>query len=136
MKNLILIILICAFHSALNAQSQVVNYKDAAGAEHKLQQYYVVFLMRGDNRAHDKSEADQIQNKHIEYLTTLWKQGKIILNGPFDSDTNMRGMSIYNVENAETAKQLAEADPAVKSGRLKIEVHPWWSTPFEVKFDD
>lgn len=136
MKKGLIILAFMAFQMTLNAQSQVVKYKDAEGVEHKLQQYYVVFLMSGENRTHDKATAERIQNEHIQYLTDLWKQGKIILNGPFDADTEMRGMSIYKVDNAEIAKNLAEADPAVRTGRLKIEVHPWWSAPFDVKFDE
>jgi uncharacterized protein len=136
MKKGLIILAFMAFQMTLNAQSQVVKYKDAEGVEHKLQQYYVVFLMSGENRTHDKATAERIQNEHIQYLTDLWKQGKIILNGPFDADTEMRGMSIYKVDNAEMAKRLAEADPAVRAGRLKIEVHPWWSAPFDVKFED
>jgi uncharacterized protein YciI len=38
-----------------------------------------------------------------------------------------RGICIYDVKSLERAKALAEADPAVKAGRLRVEVHPWMS---------
>ena len=28
----------------------------------------------------------------------------------------------------EEARKLVESDPAVKTGRLRVELHPWWGT--------
>ena len=42
-------------------------------------------------------------------------------------DGDIRGISVYNVASEEEARKLASEDPAVKSGRLMIEVHPWYS---------
>ena len=36
------------------------------------------------------------------------------------------GEQPYRVTSLEQAKRLAEGDPAVQAGRLKVEVHPWW----------
>ncbi len=35
------------------------------------------------------------------------------------------GVVVYEAASIEEARSLAEADPAVKAGRLKIEMHPW-----------
>jgi len=40
---------------------------------------------------------------------------------------DIRGIVICNTATAEKAKELAEQDPAVKFGRLVLEVHPWWA---------
>jgi len=47
--------------------------------------------------------------------------------GPFLDDLELRGICVYDVRTSEKANTFAEADPAVKSGRLKVEVHPWMS---------
>ncbi len=35
---------------------------------------------------------------------------------------------VFNTATAAQAKELAEADPAVKAGRLVVDVIPWWVT--------
>jgi uncharacterized protein YciI len=114
--------------------SNTVKFTGPDGKEMVMRRYFVAFLIRGDNRDHPQEEALDIQNKHIEYLTSLWERGIILLNGPFDEAGELRGMSLYQVESADKAKEYAENDPAVKAGRLKIEIHPWWSAPFIPQF--
>jgi hypothetical protein len=36
-------------------------------------------------------------------------------------------MCVYLVGSEAEAREAAEADPAVKAGRLVVEVHPWMS---------
>ena len=45
----------------------------------------------------------------------------------FTDDGKLRGMFVFTVGSLEEAKALAEADPAVKAGRLEPEVHPWFA---------
>ncbi|MEX1189149.1 MAG: YciI family protein [Bacteroidia bacterium] len=134
MKHLLVFITLSLGTFDLYSQAQQVTFDGPDGKEMTLRQYYVAFLMSGEIRSQNKEESEQIQSEHIAYLTKLWEDGIIILNGPFDEDTSLRGMSIYATDNAEQAKEFAENDPAVKSGRLKIEIHPWWSAPFMPEF--
>lgn len=133
-----LISLGCAIFINVSSQAQVpeIKYTDDAGVEHKLRQYYVAFLKSGPTRSQTKEEGEKIQAAHLNYLDSLWKDGKLILNGPFATDTEMRGMSIYVVDSEEEALKLANNDPAVKAGRLIIDLHPWWTYPFSVNFED
>ncbi|MDX5438471.1 MAG: YciI family protein, partial [Pontibacter sp.] len=39
----------------------------------------------------------------------------------------LRGIFIFDVATLEEAKALTEADPAVKAGKLIMELHPWMS---------
>lgn len=48
------------------------------------------------------------------------------MNGPIGDDSDIAGISVYNTATMEEAIKLAEADPAVKAGRLIVEAHPWW----------
>ncbi|MCB0820234.1 MAG: hypothetical protein KDC13_06395 [Bacteroidetes bacterium] len=122
--------------SSLQAQNtNDISFEGPDGKEMKLHKYFIVFLLSGDRRDQAADEVEKIQNAHILYLTSLWEQGIILLNGPFDDDGAMRGMSVYKVKSAEQAREYAENDPSVKAGRLKIEVHPWWSAPFTPQFE-
>ncbi len=91
-----------------------------------MQKYFLVFLKRGDSRSQDKEESTKIQQAHLAYLGGLYEQGIICMNGPFGDDGDIRGATVYRVSSAEEALRLASNDPAVKAGRLTVEVHPWW----------
>lgn len=134
MRKLLVFFTLCICFNFLKAQHQEFTFTAPDGNEMTLRQYYVVFLKSGNIRSQSEAEVLEIQNKHIAYLTNLWEQGIILLNGPFDEDAVLRGMSIYATDTEEKAREFAENDPAVQSGRLKIEIHPWWSAPFIHEF--
>jgi uncharacterized protein YciI len=84
------------------------------------------FLMRGTNRTSLPAEESQkIQRGHLDYMTSLHQQGKLIAAGPFMDNTDMRGLVIYRVATIAEASELAAGDPAVKAGRLVIDARPW-----------
>lgn len=91
-----------------------------------MQKYFVVFLKRGPERSQNEEEANEIQKKHLAHLSKLYEQGHTSITGPFGDDGEIRGIVVYNTATQEQAKKLAEQDPAVKAGRLVVEVHPWW----------
>ena len=92
-----------------------------------MQKYFVVFLKSGPKRSQNKEEAQEIQKKHMAYLEKMAQMGKTSITGPFEGDCDIRGIVVYHTATAEEARGLAEADPAVKAGRLVVEVHPWWA---------
>lgn len=87
----------------------------------------MVFLETGDVRNQTDAEVSNIQAGHLAYLDSLAKEGIIQISGPFGDDESVKGVSIYRCSDLETAKKLAEGDPAVKAGRLKVRVRPWWA---------
>ncbi len=91
-----------------------------------MQQYFLAFLMRGDQRSQDEDTRKEIQAAHLAYLGDLYEKGFICMNGPFGDDGDIRGATVYRVATLEDAQKLAEGDPAVKAGVLKVEIHPWW----------
>lgn len=91
-----------------------------------MQKYFVIFLKEGPNRDQPQEEADRIQKEHLAYLGGLFKKGVLNLNGPVGDEGDIAGISVYNTATLEEAVALAEADPAVKAGRLVVEAHPWW----------
>ena len=91
-----------------------------------MQQYYVVFLKSGTNRAQDSITLAKLQKQHMAHLSRMYKEGYTSLTGPMGDDGELRGIVIYNTPTQKEADSLARLDPMVIAGRLKVEVHPWW----------
>ena len=92
-----------------------------------MQQYFIAFLKRGPNRSQDSLEAAKLQEAHLNHLGRMYDLGYADISGPFGDDGDIRGITIYNVPTFKMADSLANMDPMVKAGRLKIEIHPWWA---------
>tara|TARA_R110000772_G_scaffold253042_1_gene368608 strand:- start:3 stop:503 length:501 start_codon:yes stop_codon:yes gene_type:complete len=107
---------------------QIFDYVDKeSGDTIIMQEYYMAFLKRGPNRNQSKTEADSLQNLHRAHLGRMYKEGFADISGPFGDDQDVRGITIYNVPSIRMADSLANLDPMVKSGRLVIEIRPWWA---------
>jgi uncharacterized protein YciI len=88
--------------------------------------YYFGVLMRGPQWTPEKTEATaKIQEGHMAHLEAMWKANKLVLAGPLMDDTEWRGIVIYRTKTIEEAQNLADQDPAVKAGRLKVTMRPW-----------
>lgn len=92
-----------------------------------MQKYFVAFLKRGPERSQGEEAAARIQKEHLAHLAKLYEEGKTSLTGPFGDDGDIRGIVVFNTATIEEARELAGQDPAVKAGRLVIEIHPWWT---------
>lgn len=92
-----------------------------------MQQYFIAFLKSGPNRSQSEEEAGKLQEAHLAHLGKMYEMGYADISGPFGDNGDIRGITIYNVPTLKMADSLANADPAVKAGRLVIEVHPWWA---------
>jgi uncharacterized protein YciI len=60
---------------------------------------------------------------HVRYMASFEADGALVLGGPFLD--NSGGMMILRAPSLEAARALAEADPAVKAGLLRVTVKPW-----------
>ncbi len=92
-----------------------------------MQQYFIAFLKRGPNQSENTSEIDSLQKLHLAHLGKMYKEGYADISGPFGDDGDIRGITIYNTPTQKMADSLANSDPMVQSGRLIIEMHPWWA---------
>tara|TARA_R110002167_G_scaffold13570_5_gene56206 strand:+ start:4105 stop:4599 length:495 start_codon:yes stop_codon:yes gene_type:complete len=107
---------------------QIFDYVDEESKDTVLmQQYFIAFLKKGPNRSQSKEKADSLQMLHLEHLGKMYALGFADISGPFGDDGDIRGITIYNTPTLEIADSLANMDPMVKSGRLVIEMHPWWA---------
>jgi uncharacterized protein len=92
----------------------------------KLTTAYLGFLTRGPKWTPEKTPATaELQKAHLANIVRLAEMKKLVVAGPFGDDGTLRGIFVFKVGSLAEAKELAETDPAVKAGRLAIEMHPW-----------
>lgn len=96
--------------------------------EYGMKQYVMAFLKKGPNRNQDSATAAQLQKAHMDNINRLAVEGKLILAGPFLDNGDLRGIFLFDVSSVEEAQKLTETDPAVKAGRLVMELHPWYGS--------
>ena len=55
----------------------------------------------------------------------------MVTNGPVveQPDPSLRGLGFYRTGSLDQSRQLAEADPAVRAGRLAVEIMTWYCPP-------
>jgi uncharacterized protein YciI len=110
-------------------QNKLKTAKPAVKQETKIRQYWFVMLVKGNNRTQDSATAGQIQEGHMANINKLYYEGKLKVAGPFGDDGNWRGIFIFDVESKEEVEKLLTTDPAISSGRLAYELHPWYTAP-------
>lgn len=93
-----------------------------------MKQYVMAFLKTGPNRDQDSATAAQIQNAHLENIGRMAENGDLLLAGPFLDNSDIKGIYIFNVSSLEEAKKLTDSDPAIKAGRLVMELKPWYGS--------
>lgn len=109
-------------HAATNTASTTVDTP-------RMKQYWLVMLLKGPNRTHDKATAQRLQAAHIANIDRLAAEGKVIMAGPmgYKYDADLRGLFIMDAKDSTTAASYVMTDSAVITGRLRFEVHPWWT---------
>ena len=130
MQKLILVIVIGVFVFILTAKSHAGPAGNSiANDTPRMKQYWLVMLLKGTNRTQDKETAQRIQTKHIANIERLAAEGKIIMAGPmgYTYDADLRGLFIIDAKDSATAASYVKTDSAVITGRLRFEVHPWWT---------
>ena len=88
--------------------------------------YYLGFLVRGPKFSpEDSPERQKIQEGHMANMKRLSEMGKLVAAGPFGDDGNLRGIFVFRVASLQEAQELTNTDPAVKAGRLAIQLYEW-----------
>jgi uncharacterized protein YciI len=124
LKNLLLTFLLLTSVSAFAQQEETKTETP------KLKQYYFVMLVKGPHRDNiDSLSLAKIQEGHMANINKMAESGKLQIAGPFGDDGNWRGIFIFDVATEEEVIELLKDDPAIQSGRLAYEIHPWWTTP-------
>jgi len=98
-------------------------------------EYTLVLLYRGTNPpVLDDDESDRLQRQHLGHLQAMKRQGALLISGPFSDqpDENLRGICIYRT-GLDDSRRLAESDPAVRRGRLRIVAFKWYTPKGDLK---
>jgi uncharacterized protein len=90
--------------------------------------FILAFLKAGPIRDQDSATVIEIQKGHMANINRLAEEGKLVLAGPFLDGGEYRGIFVFNVETLEEAQALTDTDPAIQSGRLIMELHPWYGS--------
>jgi uncharacterized protein len=97
-----------------------------------LEAFELVFLRRPASAPdYPEAELDRIQREHLAYHARLRESGQVLTNGPVvgPPDPSLRGLTFYRTGSLEEARRLAEDDPAVRAGRLAVEIMTWYCPP-------
>jgi uncharacterized protein YciI len=87
---------------------------------------YLAFLMRGPKWTPEKTpQTEELQKAHLANIVRLHDLGKLVVAGPFGDNGPLAGIFVFRVASMEEAQALAATDPAVKAGRLALDLHPW-----------
>ena len=104
--------------------------KAAAKSEPQFQMrtYVLGFLKKGPNSGQgSKEESARIQEGHMANIRKMAATGKLIVAGPMGDNTDLRGIFIFDAKTPDEVRAMAEEDPAIKTGRLVLELHPWFA---------
>jgi uncharacterized protein YciI len=101
--------------------------------------YYMALLYRGPAWTAEETEASKaLGDGHMAHIRAMGESGKLLIAGPFDQPPEaahaLAGIFLFDVPSIEEARALAEDDPAVKAGRLLVEVVPWYG-PVGLTYD-
>lgn len=97
--------------------------------EYGMKNYVMALLKRGPRRwMIDSLTASNLQKAHMNNITRLANEGKLVVAGPFTDNTDLKGIYVFDVKTIEEAQKLCETDPAIKAGSLMMELHPWYGS--------
>lgn len=95
----------------------------------QIKQFWFVLLKKGPVRNQDSLTAAKIQAGHMANINRLYEAGTLKVAGPFAEETLAQGLFIFDCANKSELESLLLTDPAIKSGRLVAEIHPWYTAP-------
>lgn len=73
-------------------------------------------------------ELNKIQDGHMANIRAMAASGDLVLAGPIDGGGDFRGVFIFRTKDRKRIEELVSHDPAIQSGRLKMELARW-TTP-------
>ena len=98
----------------------------------QLERYQLVLLWRpARSPEFDDATLDRLQEQHLAHYDGLRESGEVVSFGPVldQPDALLRGIVLFGVESVERARTLAEADPMVPAGRLRVEAMTYLTAP-------
>jgi uncharacterized protein YciI len=92
----------------------------------KLTTAYLAILTQGAKWTPEQTpQVEELQKAHLANIVRLAELKKLVVAGPFGDQGQLAGIFVFQVGSLAEAQALSATDPAVKAGRLAIELHPW-----------
>lgn len=95
--------------------------------QYEMRMYVLGLLKAGPNTSGTKEEIAKIQEGHMANIKKMAASGKLLVAGPMGDRGELRGIFIFDAKTVDEVKAMAEEDPAIKAGRLVLELHPWYA---------
>jgi uncharacterized protein YciI len=84
-----------------------------------------LFVRPADAPSYDEGTLKEIQTGHLANLRKMADSGDLVLAGPFENEGRLRGVLVFRTQDVERIRELVAEDPAVKAGRLGVDLYPW-----------
>jgi uncharacterized protein YciI len=101
---------------------------------YEMKRYWLVLLFSGSQRSQDTATSARIQKAHINNIERLAAEGKMIMAGPMGDKGNLRGIFIMDGKDSTEIAGHINSDSAIITGRLRFEIHPWWTAKGKYEF--
>jgi uncharacterized protein len=106
----------------LSQQDESPRMKDVP---RNLKQYFLGFLVKGEHWNDIEGEqAAELMPLHLAFLREQMEAQRYLVAGPVLDEGRLAGVMIIDAKDAADARALATMDPAVKAGRLAVEIYP------------
>jgi uncharacterized protein len=129
----VVIILFTAFTRKISTVQTFRTVTDTTPV-YEMKQYWLVLLFRGPQRSQDSTTAAKIQQAHMNNIDRLAAEGKIIMAGPMGDRGDLRGIFIMDGKDSTEIASHIKVDSAIVTGRLRFEIHPWWTAKGKYDF--
>ena len=92
--------------------------------------YALGLLFRGPAWTPARTPAtDSIQAGHMANIGVMWEARRLVAAGPCSGDPSLRGIFVWRADSLAEIPALLAGDPAIRSGRLRADVHLWSAEP-------
>ncbi len=134
MKYRFLFLFLLSFSLSATCQNENPNFDklladSLGGDDYGMKPYILVILNTGPNKIEDKKVLDSLFKGHMDNISALASNGKLIVAGPIGkNDKTYRGIFIFNVKTIEEANDLLASDPTIKERVLEAEIFKWYGS--------
>lgn len=111
---------------ALGQEQREFEYTEG-DTTYVMKQYVFCLYLSGDNRDQSEEQTESIQAAHLKHIDSMVESHGLQIAGPLETETEKRGILIFDLPTIEDAEDGMASDPAVKAGRLRYECYRWWA---------
>ena len=120
----------------LSSQTEAssLSHSESTSSTEAGEMYSFVFLLAGPREGQlVQEELMAAREGHFGNMKRLADEGVLLIAGPLTdprADLKHRGIFIFDVDNVDTAREIAETDPGVQLGAFDVEVYPFRSKAY------